>query len=151
MLKRRLVVIAVFAFFFGLPFFGMLAMYRNIHAVMRASGEKFALKSIDEVLVKPDWAALEDYGTLTLKQNLKKESFNGWMDRFGPFKNVTDLKVTRSWVSTRGDHGWQLVSFTSDARFRNGPATLKITVARRSVELDEWRIEDFQLLPQTVE
>ena len=151
MAKRRLIFIAAILFFFGLPLAGILLPYLSAHKAMRASGEKFVFVCTGEVLGHRDWSALEDYGTLTLKQELKKETFEKWLTKLGEFKSLGDLEVTRSWVSTRGDRGWQFVSFVGQATFANSIADLRITVARRSVVLDEWRVEAFEIVVPGVE
>lgn len=151
MLKRRLIVIAVISFFFVLPLAGYIFMFRNLHGTIRKSGEVFVYDSTEEFLRKQDWEALETYGTITLKKNLKQAQFEDWLYRMGGFRQLTDVKVVRSWVSTRGDQGWQFVSFVGTAGFDQGQALMDITVARRSNDLANWRIEEFKLTLPSVE
>ncbi len=143
--RKRLVVAAAILFFFGFPLAGILFPYLSIHKAMRASGEKFLRSSAPEILAPDGWSALEDYGTLSLKKDLKQETFDAWMAQCGDFKEIGNIAVTRSWVSTRGDQGWQFISFKGQAQFTKSVAPFEITVARRSVALDEWRIESFNL------
>lgn len=149
--KNRIVLALATLFFFGLPLVGILAPYLSAHSAMRQHGLEFAQEFFPKVLKTRDWNALYETGTLTLKNTLQEKDFNSWLVQGGTFENIEGLTVTRSWVSTRGDQGWQLVSLTGVAKFVQGRSKLEATVARRSIALDEWRVESFSLSPLSAE
>lgn len=149
--KRRLAIIAVFVFFFGFPLAGMLYVYKAAHSTMRASATAFAQEQVPEILGKGDYETLRFYGTLTLKEKLSKQEFDGWFSELGEFESLGEFKVKRSTVGARNDQAWQIVYLEAPVRFSKLPATLTLKAARRSTALAEWRIEEFELRPADVE
>ena len=151
MLRRRLAVTAILLFFLGLPLAGMLFVYFHAHGAIRASALHFAESDVVPILQKRDYGSLQFLATLTLKKELSREKFDAEMDRLGPYGENGGFKVLRSSVGERGDEVWQFVDLECLVRFERGTVRLDLTAARRSLALNEWRIERFQLLPQNVE
>ncbi len=149
--KRRLAIIAVFVFFFGFPLAGMLYVYNAAHSTMRASAIAFAEEQVPEILGKADYETLRFYGTLTLKEKLSKQEFDGWLQRYGAFESLGEFTVKRSTVGARNDQAWQIVYLECPVRFSKGATILNLKAARRSTALAEWRIEEFSIGPKNVE
>ncbi len=149
--KRRLAIIAVFVFFFGLPLAGILYVYNAAHSTMRTSAIAFAEQELPGILQKGDYETLRFYGTLVLKKNLSKEQFDAQMSTVGKYESMGEFTVKRSTVGERNDQAWQIVYLEAPVRFSKGPAVLNLKAARRSTALGEWRIEEFSLAPANVE
>lgn len=151
MTKRRLAIIAVFAFFFGLPLAGMLYVYKSAHSTMRSSAIAFAKGQVPPILENRDYETLRFFGTLTLKENLTAREFDGWMERYGAFESLGEFSVNRSTVGARSDQAWQIVYLEAPVTFSKGQAVLNLKAARKSTVLAEWRFEEFTLGPANVE
>jgi hypothetical protein len=149
--KRRLAIAAVLLFFFGLPLAGMLYVYNAAHATMRTSAIAFAREQVPQILGERDYETLRFYGTLTLKEKLSKQEFDGWLQRYGAFESLGEFTVKRSTVGARNDQAWQVVYLECPVRFSKGLALLSMKAARRSTALAEWRIEEFAIGPANVE
>jgi hypothetical protein len=145
--KRRWIVFAVFAFFFGFPLAGIGWFYYLAHSTMRTSAIVFADKSVDEVLQGRDYETLRLLATLPLRKKLEETEFSQSVEARGEYEGHGEFRVVRSTVGARDDRAWQFVYLTVPVRFSRGEAELSMTAARRSTELGEWRIEDWRISP----
>ncbi len=143
---RRVKVAALLLFLLGFPLFGTLYVYFHAHGTMRASAKEFVNKDVADALRDSDYETIRFLGTLTLKNDLSQEEFEGWMKDRGSFQGFGDLRPSRSTVGTRADQSWQFVDLEGPARFEQGEATVRIRAARRSTALMEWRLESLEIV-----
>ena len=147
MTKRRWIVFAVFVFFFGFPLAGIGWFYYLAHSTMRTSAVAFADKSVDDVLETGDYETLRLLATLPLRRKLEEDGFSQSMAALGDYEGHGEFRVVRSTVGARDDQAWQFVYLSVPLKSSRGGAELKMTAARRSTELGEWRIEDWRIAP----
>jgi hypothetical protein len=143
--KSRLGLVLALAFFLGFPLAGMLFVYFQAHATMRASAIEFSQKKVAVICDTKDAEELRFLGTIDFKRDFEETDFQAPFEALGDFRELGEFKVRRSTVSERSDQVWQVVWLTAPVTFERGSATLELRVARRSIALSEWRIDSWQI------
>ena len=151
MSKRKLTVAALLLFFFGLPLAGVIYSYQLAKGAIAASATEFVQKEAPRILGSHDYERLWQLGTIPLKKSLSQEMFKEMLRPLGKFQGMGAVRAGRVTMGSRDDQSWQMIQLTAPVKFSGGAATLKFKAARRSTALEDWRVEEFQVLPVGME
>lgn len=144
-------VMAAIVFFFGVPIGGIAYVYYMAQSTLSSSATKFAVSATAQILGEQDFEEFEQLGTLTLDKTVPEEDFQAIFEKWGEFRSQGEFAASRGYVIERDNMTWQVITLTAPVEFENGSASLKFTAARRSTVLEDWRIEEFEILVSNVE
>ena len=134
-------------FLLGFPAGGLVWFWADAHGRIERNALPAAEGVAKEFLAAWDGEVLEEAGTNEFRLGLPPTQVADWEGRFGPFRSLGPMRAEKSWAGARNDMVWQFVQATGEAQFEKGAATLRVTVARRTMS-PEWRVESLTLEPR---
>ncbi|MCW5936832.1 MAG: hypothetical protein KIT11_05960 [Fimbriimonadaceae bacterium] len=142
--QSRIAILATAAFMLGFPALGLVWFWLDGHRRIQESAAPAAHRIAEEALARWDVNVLDAAGTSEFRRSDVEKAFEEAHVRLGPLKSLGEFHSNRSWAGGRDDMVWQFAECNGKASFQNGPAEIKMTVARRTMN-PEWRVEKFEV------
>lgn len=146
-MRQKTWAVLTLTFFLVFPAGGLWICWVIAHNNIVTSATPFAATAAQDILTQESPKALDDYGTLVLRQSEAEKKFAAVRPGLGGLKSVTDLKHGKSWADNPDGTMFQFVQFSGKAQFEKGDADFKFVAARRTMS-PEWRIDAFELKPR---
>ena len=133
--RRRVVLVALLAFFLGIPLFTLLYVFSDLHTTMSRNAAKWVTEEGIPALKKGDQGDLLELSTVPFADILRETGLDAQFQGLGALKAADGVKVVRTTAQEQDDRGSQRATVTFNGQFENGEALVTLKVFKYSVEI----------------
>lgn len=147
-MARRLVVFATVLFVLAFPAVGLLVFWNDAHGKLRRSAAAAADSMMPALLGPGAREEMRDHGTLDFRRSAQSDAAAKALAALGPLRQAEPSRAVGSRSGERRDYVWQFVDLEARVEFAQGPATVRLTLARQTMA-PEWRLDKLEVEPRT--
>lgn len=133
--RRRVVLVALLAFFLGVPLFTLLYVFNDLHQTMARNSSRWVTEVAVPAMKNMETDEMLELSTVPFADSWRSKGAEATFGGMGRLVEAGPITVVRTTAQEQDDRGSQRATVQFDGKFQQGEGTVKLKVFKYSVEI----------------